>query len=71
MSAEPQRFQTFEDLDAYKAAREFRKAMYQISKRLPVLEKFELGSQIRTAAVSLTHIEQWLACLPLDSHEHL
>ena len=47
--------QTFEQLDAYKAAREFRKAMYGISRRLPAFERFELGSQIRRAAVSLTN----------------
>src|ERR1051326_229934 len=48
-------FQTFEDLDAYKAARQFRKAMYSVSRRLPDLEKFGLASQIRRAAVSLTN----------------
>ena len=47
--------QTFEQLDAYKAAREFRKAMYSVSRRLPAFERFELGSQIRRAAVSLTN----------------
>ena len=29
--------------------------MYQVNRRLPALEKFELGSQIRRAAVSLTN----------------
>jgi four helix bundle protein len=48
------KYQTFEDLDAYKTAREFRKAMYAVSRRLPDFEKFELASQIRRAAVSLT-----------------
>src|SRR5947208_8842033 len=48
-------FQTFEDLEVYKAAREFRKAMYAINRRLPDFEKFELASQIRRAAVSLTN----------------
>ena len=48
-------FQTFEDLDTYKAAREFRKAMYAVSRGLPEFEKFELASQIRRAAVSLTN----------------
>ncbi len=48
-------FQTFEDLDVYRAAREFRKAMYDVTRRLPDLEKFELASQIRRAAVSLTN----------------
>lgn len=49
------RFRTFEDLEAYQVAREFRKAMYGVSRRLPGLEKFELASQIRRAAVSLTN----------------
>src|SRR5947209_11292933 len=48
-------FRTFEDLEAYQAAREFRKAMYGVSRRLPNFEKFELASQIRRAAVSLTN----------------
>jgi hypothetical protein len=46
-------FQTFEDLEVYKAAREFRKAMYALNRRLPDFEKYELGSQIRRASVSL------------------
>src|SRR5213595_2645440 len=49
------RFQTFEDLEVYQVAREFRKAMYAVSRRLPTFEKFELASQIRRAAVSLTN----------------
>ena len=48
-------FQTFEDLEAYKSARLFRMAMYAVSRRLPDFEKFELASQIRRAAVSLTN----------------
>ena len=48
-------FRTFEDLDVYKVAREFRKAMYGIARRLPEAEKFGLISQIRRAAVSLTN----------------
>jgi four helix bundle protein len=48
-------FQTFEDLEVYKAAREFRKAMYAVSRRLPVDEKYVLVPQIRKAAVSLTN----------------
>lgn len=48
-------YQTFEDLDAYKVAREFRKAMYGVSRRLPEAEKFGLVSQVRRAAVSLTN----------------
>src|SRR5215831_9440349 len=49
------RFQTFEDLEVYKAAREFRKTMCAVSRCLPDLEKYDLGRQIRRAAVSLTN----------------
>ena len=48
-------FQTFENLEAYQVAREFRKAMYGVNRRFPDYEKFELASQIRRAAVSLTN----------------
>ena len=53
--ANEKRYKTFEDLEAYKVAREFRKAMYRVNQQLPSFEKFELGSQIRRAAVSLTN----------------
>jgi four helix bundle protein len=53
--ASPEKFQTFEDLEVYKAAREFRKAIYAVTRRLPDFEKYELGSQFRRAAVSLTN----------------
>src|SRR5260370_12806559 len=49
------KFRTFEDLEVYQAAREFRKRMYGVTRRLPDFEKFELASQIRRAAVSLTN----------------
>jgi len=49
------RYRTFEDLEVYQVAREFRKSIYQVNRRLPSFEKFELGSQIRRAAVSLTN----------------
>lgn len=48
-------YRSFEDLEVYKAAREFRKAMYRVAKQLPDFEKFGLASQIRRAAVSLTN----------------
>jgi four helix bundle protein len=48
-------YRTFEDLEVYQLARGFRKAMYAVNRRLPDIEKFELGSQIRRAAVSLTN----------------
>jgi len=53
--ASPEKFQTFEDLEVYKAAREFRKAMYVVIRRLPDFEKYDLASQIRRASVSLTN----------------
>ena len=55
METATKRFQTFEDLEVYKAAREFRKAMYAVSRRLPDFEKFGLASRIRRASVSLTN----------------
>jgi len=48
-------YQTFEDLEVYQVAREFRKAMYRVAKRLPEIEKFGLVSQVRRAALSLTN----------------
>ena len=53
--ASPEKFQTFEDLEVYKAAREFRKAKYVVTRRLPDFEKYDLASQIRRASVSLTN----------------
>jgi four helix bundle protein len=53
--AEEKHYQTFEDLEVYQVAREFRKAMYEVTKKLPDFEKFGLTSQIRRAAVSLTN----------------
>src|SRR5207247_5518924 len=52
---ERKEFRTFEDLDVYQEAREFRKKMYAATRRLPDFEKYDLGSQIRRAAVSLTN----------------
>jgi len=52
---ETKRYQTFEDLEVYQVAREFRKAMYRAAKRLPPEEKFGLTSEIRRAAISLTN----------------
>ena len=49
------RSSTFEDLQVYEVAREFRKAMYQVARKLPEEEKFGLANQIRRAAVSLTN----------------
>ena len=49
------KYQTFEDLEVDQVAREFRKAMYRVAKRLPEEEKFGLVSQVRRAAISLTN----------------
>ncbi|MEN3368963.1 MAG: hypothetical protein V7609_1106 [Verrucomicrobiota bacterium] len=48
-------YQTFEDLEVYQLAREFRRAMYRVAEHLPDSEKFGLASQVRRAAVSLTN----------------
>jgi len=48
-------YQTFEDLEVYQVAREFRKAMYRVAKQLPETERFGLISQVRRAALSLTN----------------
>jgi four helix bundle protein len=45
----------FEDLDLYKKAREFRKKMFNLIKRLPAEERYNLASQMRRAATSLTN----------------
>jgi four helix bundle protein len=55
MNARANPFQTFEDLEVYQLAREFREAMYGVARKLPHLEKFGLASQVRRAAVSLTN----------------
>ena len=45
----------FEDLEVYKAAREFRKKLYLLIKRLPAEEKHNLVAQMRRAATSVTN----------------
>src|SRR6266516_262024 len=49
------KFRTFEDLEVYQVSRELRKKMYAVTRQLPEFEKFELASQIRRAALSLTN----------------
>ena len=46
---------TFEDLEIYKSAREYRKKIYSFAKQLPEFEKYNLADQMRRAAVSLTN----------------
>jgi four helix bundle protein len=48
-------FQTLETLQAYQFAREFRKLMYAVARRLPDIERFGLASQVRRASGSLTN----------------
>ena len=48
-------FKTFEDLEVYRAGREFRKKIYKLIKKLPEEEKFNLVGQMRRAATSLTN----------------
>jgi four helix bundle protein len=45
----------FEDLEVYRKARESRKKIFALIKRLPADEKFNLVSQMRRAATSLTN----------------
>jgi four helix bundle protein len=48
-------YRTFEDLEVYKAAREYRKKMYKLAKELPPEEKYNLAGQMRRAALSLAN----------------
>lgn len=45
----------FEQLQVYKLAREFRNTLYELTRSLPADEKFNLISQIRRAALSITN----------------
>ena len=55
MESAAKTYRSFEELEVYKAAREFRKKMYGVAKRLPEIEKYGLAGQIRRAAVSVTN----------------
>ena len=48
-------YKSFEDLEVYKAAREFRKKIYKLIKELPPEEKYNLAGQMRRASLSLTN----------------
>lgn len=45
---------TFEDLEVWKTGRSLRKKLYAVAKALPPHERYNLASQIRAAAISLT-----------------
>ncbi|MGH7208700.1 MAG: four helix bundle protein [Nitrospiraceae bacterium] len=47
--------QTFEDLYVYQLAREFRKSVSALAKKLPADERYNLTSQMRRAALSMTN----------------
>lgn len=46
---------SFENLEVYKAARQYRVKIYKLTHQLPEYEKFNLISQMRRAALSLTN----------------
>jgi four helix bundle protein len=46
---------SFENLEVYKAARQYRVKIYKLTHPLPEYEKFNLVSQMRKAALSLTN----------------
>ena len=46
---------SFEKLEVYKIAREYRKKIYKLTYQLPKEEQYNLISQMRKAAVSLTN----------------
>jgi len=52
---EIKKIRNFEDLEVYKLAREFRKRIYQLARKLPKDEKYNLSGQMKRAAVSLTN----------------
>jgi len=45
---------SFEDLEAWKTAREIKMEIYLIANKLPEQEKYNLASQMRKAAISVT-----------------
>jgi len=49
------RYGSFEEMELYRAAREFRKKMYRIAKSLPDAERFVLNPQMRKAALPVTN----------------
>ena len=45
---------TFQDLEVWKIGRSLRRKLYEITKTLPIHERYNLAGQIRAAAISLT-----------------
>ena len=45
---------TFQDLEVWQVGREIRRRLYLVANKLPEHERYNLASQIRRAAVSLT-----------------
>lgn len=48
-------YKSFEELETYKMAREFRKKIYGLAKKLPKHEEYNLAGQMRRASTSLTN----------------
>ena len=46
---------SFEELEVYRAAREYRRKIYQLVKMLPAEERYNLKSQMQRAAVAVTN----------------
>ncbi len=55
MERTDQKFKTFEDLEVYQMARKYRKKIYELVKKLPPEEKYNLAIQMRKASTSLTN----------------
>ncbi|MFQ6082757.1 MAG: four helix bundle protein [Methanosarcinales archaeon] len=51
---ENKRIKSFEDIEVYKLARQFRNKIYELTKKLPDEEKYNLVDQMRRASLSLT-----------------
>jgi len=47
-------YKSFEDIKAWQLGREFRKAIYKVSKKFPKEELYVLTQQIRRAVISVT-----------------
>jgi four helix bundle protein len=56
---------SFRDLEAWKTAMDLVLTTYTLAKKLPAAERFELGAQLRRAAVSIpSNIAEGNACGP-------